>query len=175
MRGRCSFRIHSCMPDTPGAKPAASSSAGSAIRARTAILTGVLSKIEQGPREPQAQLIHKLRVSTRRLTVTMTVLVSSLTREGKRLKRGAKELRRAAGALRDADVHSQLLNRTLREAKTQESLREVPKSLRRGDSRCPCTHQRRSQAGLNRASPPDIKALIKENPAMEQVIYQAPG
>lgn len=121
-----SFRIHSCMPEVPGAKPAASGSAGSAIRARIAILTNVLSKIEQGPREPQAQLIHKLRVATRRLTVTMTVLVSSLPKDGKRLRRGAKELRRAAGALRDADVHSQLLSRTLREAKHQDSLRDAP-------------------------------------------------
>ena len=90
----------------------------SAIRARASQLASIVGKIEDGPRDPRVEHIHKLRVASRRLSAAIKVLGSVMggaAESVKRLGRISKQLRSGAGALRDADVHLELVRRALEE------------------------------------------------------------
>ena len=63
--------------------------------------------------DPSIKSVHRLRSSTRRLEATLELLnVSTNTptrRKSKPLRRALRQIRRAAGAVRDLDVHRDLL------------------------------------------------------------------
>jgi CHAD domain-containing protein len=64
-------------------------------------------------KRPSIKRVHRLRSSTRRLEATLELLDLStdvkIRRKSKPLRKGLREIRRAAGAVRDLDVHRDLL------------------------------------------------------------------
>jgi CHAD domain-containing protein len=79
--------------------------------------------------------VHRLRSTTRRIEATLELLVlsagiSRIQKESKPLQRSLRKVRRAAGAVRDADVHSDLLvayNRSADAKRLREDLVAVRK------------------------------------------------
>lgn len=67
--------------------------------------------------------VHKLRTSTRRIEATLELLTVStdlhIDREARPLRKALRQLRRAAGAVRDLDVHRNLLKTCKRTADTK--------------------------------------------------------
>jgi CHAD domain-containing protein len=82
---------------------------------------------------------HGLRSTTRRIEATLQLLVlsadiSGIDRQAKPLQRSLRKVRRAAGAVRDADVHSDLLgayNHTPDSERLREDLAAVRKKAER--------------------------------------------
>jgi len=65
-------------------------------------------------KDPSIKPVHRLRSTTRRLEATLELLTLStgaqLRSNSKPLRRDLRDIRRAAGAVRDLDVHRDLLN-----------------------------------------------------------------
>src|SRR5258705_3714028 len=66
-------------------------------------------------KKPTPKRVHRLRSTTRRIEATLQLLVlssgiSRIQKKSKLLERSLRKVRRAAGAVRDADVHSDLLD-----------------------------------------------------------------
>ena len=65
--------------------------------------------------DPKPEAVHKLRSSTRRLEAVLEVLNSSadlptLPKRSRAFRRSLRQIRRASGAVRDLDVHRELLS-----------------------------------------------------------------
>ncbi len=73
-------------------------------------------------KKPSPKPVHKLRTSTRRIEATLELLAVVSTihidRESKSLRKALRKLRRAAGAVRDLDVHRDLLKACKKNADT---------------------------------------------------------
>ena len=73
-------------------------------------------------KKPSLKPVHKLRTSTRRLEATLELLAAVSTihidRESKPLRKALRQIRRAAGAVRDFDVHRDLLKACKKNADT---------------------------------------------------------
>src|SRR5437879_4261324 len=83
--------------------------------------------------------VHHLRSPTRRIEATLQLLVlssgiSRIQKESKPLERSLRKVRRAAGAVRDADVHSVLLD-AYDHTPDAKSLREDLAGLRKKSER----------------------------------------
>jgi CHAD domain-containing protein len=66
-------------------------------------------------KKPTPKRVHRLRSTTRRIEATLQLLVlssgiSRIQKKSKLLERSLRKVRRAAGTVRDADVHSDLLD-----------------------------------------------------------------
>jgi CHAD domain-containing protein len=73
-------------------------------------------------KKPSQKPVHKLRTATRRIEATLELLAAVSTihidRESKSLRKALRKLRRAAGAVRDLDVHRDLLKACKKNADT---------------------------------------------------------
>jgi CHAD domain-containing protein len=74
-------------------------------------------------KDPRPKPVHKLRSSTRRIEARLELLAVStdlnIDREAKPLRKALRQIRRAAGAVRDLDVHRDLLKTYKRTADTK--------------------------------------------------------
>jgi CHAD domain-containing protein len=79
--------------------------------------------------EPSIKPIHRLRSSTRRLEATLELLDLStdvkVRRKSKPLRKALREIRRGAGAVRDLDVHRDLLKAYKKNKDTDKLNREL--------------------------------------------------
>jgi CHAD domain-containing protein len=90
-------------------------------------------------KKPSPKRVHRLRSTTRRIEATLELLavsaeISRIKKQSKRLRRSLRKLRRAAGAVRDADVHYDLLaayNRTPDCKRLSEDLTALRKKAER--------------------------------------------
>jgi CHAD domain-containing protein len=90
-------------------------------------------------KKPSAKRVHHLRSTTRRIEATLQLLAVSasiprIDKQSKPLQRSLRKLRRAAGAVRDADVHYDLLaayNRTPDCKRLREDLSALRKKAER--------------------------------------------
>lgn len=74
-------------------------------------------------KDPKPKAVHKLRSSTRRIEARLELLAVAtdlqIDREAKPLRKALREIRRAAGAVRDLDVHRDLLKTCEKTADTK--------------------------------------------------------
>jgi len=90
-------------------------------------------------KKPAPKNVHHLRSTTRRIEATLELLTLSadiprIEKQAKPLQRSVRKVRRAAGAVRDADVQSDLLaayNRTPDSKRLREDLAAVRKKAER--------------------------------------------
>jgi CHAD domain-containing protein len=90
-------------------------------------------------KKPSPKNVHHLRSTTRRIEATLELLTLSadiprIEKQAKPLQRSVRKVRRAAGAVRDADVQSDLLaayNRTPDSKRLREDLAAVRKKAER--------------------------------------------
>jgi CHAD domain-containing protein len=101
--------------------------------------------------------VHHLRSTTRRIEATLQLLVlsagiSRIDKQSKPLQRSLRKLRRAAGAVRDADVHCDLLaayNRTPDAKLLREDLTALRKKAERKLIKCLEHGQKRIEVRLH--------------------------
>ncbi|HTC75922.1 MAG TPA: CHAD domain-containing protein [Edaphobacter sp.] len=112
--------------------------------------------------------VHHLRSTTRRIEATLELLVlsaniSRIKKESKPLERSLRKVRRAAGAVRDADVQSDLLatyNRTPDSKLLREDLTAVRKKAERKLTKRLEQEQKKIELRLN-----NLEAIL--SPALE--------
>jgi CHAD domain-containing protein len=107
--------------------------------------------------------VHHLRSTTRRIEATLQLLVlssgiSRIQKESKPLERSLRKVRRAAGTVRDADVHSDLLeayNRTPDAKRLRDDLAAERKKAERKLIKCLEQEQKKIELKLA-----DLEAIL---------------
>jgi CHAD domain-containing protein len=116
---------------------------------------------------PSTKSVHRLRSSTRRIEATLELLDAvtntQIRRKSKPLRKTLRNIRRAAGAVRDLDVHRNLL-KAYQKNRDIAQLGHTLVSAREKSARRLCIQLRKSQQKLHQAIE-DLEIVLK--PALD--------